>query len=53
MCEVSHNNGICGAEKVAALKERNREKMAMKKFSKFDEEVVRLIGQHLDKLGLK
>ena len=54
LCEVSQNGiQMGGVDKVAALKERNREKIAMKKFSKFDEEVVRLIGQHLDKLGLK
>ena len=40
-------------EKFAALKERNREKIARKRLNKFDEEVVRLIGQHLEKLGLQ
>lgn len=61
LCEVSQNgvqgqnspHNIDSHDKVTALKEKNREKIAMKKFSKFDEEVVRLIGQHLDKLGLK
>lgn len=54
LCEVNGNGAESSSTsgKVAALKERNREKIAMKKLSKLDEEVVRLIGQHLDKLGL-
>ena len=54
---LEHPNGVSSndttAEKFAALKERNREKIARKKLNKFDEEVVRLIGQHLEKLGLQ
>ena len=56
LCEVSQNGVSAGSptgDKVAALKERNRDKIATKKLTKFDEEIVRLIGQHLDKLGLK
>lgn len=54
---LGHQNGVSSngtsIEKLAALKEKNREKIARKKLTKFDEEVVRLIGQHLEKLGLK
>jgi len=46
------SNGVSSNGKLAAIKERNREKIAKKKLNKFDEEVVRLIGQHLEKLGL-
>ena len=47
---TSSSNG----RKVAAIKERNRDNFyAVKKFTKFDEEIVRLIGQHLSKLGLR
>ena len=60
LCEISLNGGPAASSTamssdkvVAAIKERNREKITRKKFNKFDEEVVRLIGQHLDKLGLK
>lgn len=49
---LEHQNGVSSNGKLAALKERNREKIAKKKLTKFDEEVVRLIGQHLEKLGL-
>lgn len=51
--EVGQSLHGADVDKLGALKERNKENIAMKKFSKFDEEVVRLIGQHLDKLGLK
>ena len=54
---LGHQNGVLNSngttEKLAALKEKNREKIVQKKLSKFDEEVVRLIGQHLEKLGLQ
>lgn len=53
---LEHSNGVSteeNSEKLAALKERNRNKIAKKKLSKFDEEMIRLIGQHLDKLGLQ
>ena len=53
---LEHKNGVSSndtPEKFAALKERNREKIARKRLNKFDEEVVRLIGQHLEKLGLQ
>eukprot|EP00111_Clytia_hemisphaerica_P018391 TCONS_00054380-protein len=52
---LEHKNGVSSndtPEKFAALKERNREKITRKRLNKFDEEVVRVIGQHLEKLGL-
>ena len=55
VCDVS--NGECsaslGEDKIAALKEKNREKLALKKLSVFDEELLRLVGQHLGKLGFR
>ena len=55
VCDVS--NGECsaslGEDKIAALKEKNRERLALKKLSSFDEELLRLIGQHLGKLGFR
>lgn len=53
---LEHPNGVSAeehSERVAALKERNRDKIAKKKMNKFEEEMIRLIGQHLDKLGLQ
>ena len=47
---LEHQNG---ATDTVELKEKNREKIAKKKLNKFDEEMVRLIGQHLDKLGMQ
>lgn len=50
---LEHQNGVSNSTgKLAALKEKNRDKIAQKRLNKFDEEVVRLIGQHLEKLGL-
>lgn len=55
VCDVS--NGECsaslGEDKIAALKEKNREKLALKKLRSFDEELLRLVGQYLGKLGCR
>ena len=56
VCEYATPNGAVASgskDRVAALKEKNRERLALKKLTGFDEEVVRVVGQHLNKLGLR
>lgn len=50
---TSQQNGLCPSAANGEIIENNTKSAAMKALSRTDQDIVRLIGQHLRGLGLK